>query len=141
MGEIADSPVTEWAQLQAAHDDGRLWIAADDHDRPVGFALVILIEDQPHLDELSVHPDHGRRGLGRQLVDAVQSWTERTGYTRLTLSTFSTVPWNGPFYARMGFVAMNPGNLDPALSDLRLREKARGLPIEDRVIMAWRPAE
>src|SRR5512138_896199 len=49
--------------LKRAQRDGRLWVALAD-DVPVGFAHVEVIEPEAaHLEEVDVHPDHGRRGL------------------------------------------------------------------------------
>src|SRR3989442_14638300 len=60
----------DFREAQAA---GRLWVARADDD-PVGFALVeMLAPDLPHLEEIDVHPDHGRRGVGAALVRAVCS--------------------------------------------------------------------
>ena len=52
------------------------------------------------LEEIDVHPDHGRRGLGRRLVSAVCAWAARGGHRWLTLTTFRDVPFNMPFHAR-----------------------------------------
>lgn len=53
---------------------GRLWVALAG-ETPVGFAHVeILGRRAAHLEEIDVHPDHGRRGLGTRLVAAVCEW-------------------------------------------------------------------
>src|SRR6185503_9462415 len=81
-------------ELRKAQADGRLCVALDG-DRPVGFAHVeMLAEDLPHLEELDVHPDHGRRGIGAALVRTVCEWVARSGYSEVTLTTFRAVPWN-----------------------------------------------
>jgi GNAT superfamily N-acetyltransferase len=56
-----------------------------------------------HLEQLSVDPDHGRRGVGRALLRAAVAWAGEQGYAELTLATYRDVPWNGPFYASEGF--------------------------------------
>jgi hypothetical protein len=53
----------------------------------------------------------------------------------VTLSTFRDVAWNGPFYARLGFRALDPSGLDEAHRDLVERERSKGLPVEKRVVM------
>jgi GNAT superfamily N-acetyltransferase len=63
-----------------------------------------------HLEQLSVHPDHGRRGLGRALLRAAIEWARAAGYRELTLATYRDVPWNGPFYASEGFVEIGPAD-------------------------------
>src|SRR4051812_10718368 len=95
--------VTSLAELEAASRRGTLWVARAD-DVPVGFAHVKLLEPNVvHLDELDVHPEHGRRGVGRRLVMTVCDWAATRGYAAVSLSTFRDPPWNMPFYARLGF--------------------------------------
>src|SRR5215471_9101716 len=66
--------------LERARREGRLWVARGD-DHPVGFAHVELIErDAAHLEEVDVHPHHGRRGLGTRLVLQVCQWAAGKGY-------------------------------------------------------------
>ena len=102
---------------------------------PVGFALVELLDDAAHLEEIDVHPDHGRRGLGAALVDAVCGWARDAGLPAVTLTTFRDVPWNGPFYARLGFREVAAGRMGPELADLVHEEAEQGLSPERRIAM------
>jgi GNAT superfamily N-acetyltransferase len=83
-------------------------------DPPVGLCRIDGItnldsgEVAAHLEQLAVHPDHGRRGLGRALLRAGCAWAAGEGYDTLTLATYRDVPWNGPFYASEGFVEVGP---------------------------------
>ncbi len=123
-----------------ASRDGRLWVALTG-DTPVGFALVkMLADDLPHLDEVDVEPCHGRRGLGTALVQTVCEWATASGFSMLTLTTFRAVPWNLPFYARLGFVEVPRDQLRPELTAVVSREAARGLAPEARAVMAYRCA-
>ena len=98
---VLDETTSE-SDFREAQAEGRLWVALAD-DTPVGFALVeMLAEDLPHLEEVDVHPQHGRHGLGTALVRAVCAWASRSGFAEVTLTTFRAVPWNMPFYARLG---------------------------------------
>ncbi|MBA3471500.1 MAG: GNAT family N-acetyltransferase [Herpetosiphonaceae bacterium] len=130
--EGAPIPLPALRDYQAA---GHIWVAADAADQPVGFAIVRLHRDAVHLHELDVHPDHGRRGLGRRLVQAVGAWAQAQGLAALTLSTFRDIPWNGPLYARMGFVPLTDADLSPELREIRQHEAAAGLPLAARVCM------
>jgi GNAT superfamily N-acetyltransferase len=119
---------------------GRLWVAVAG-DAPVGFALVeMLADDLPHLDEVDVEPSHSRRGLGTALVRAVCEWATDSGFSLLTLTTFRAVPWNLPFYARLGFVEIPNDLLRPELAAVVSDESARGLAPETRAVMAYRCA-
>lgn len=77
-------------------------VDGDDHS-PVGFVHVLDADGQAHLEQLSVLPRHGRRGIGRALVEAAMREARARGYSRITLRTYAEVPWNAPFYSRCGF--------------------------------------
>ncbi len=79
-------------------------------DPPVGLCRIDAVGKGTHLEQLSVHPEHGRRGLGRCLLRAGIEWAEARGYPELTLTTYRDVPWNGPFYASEGFVEIAPAD-------------------------------
>ncbi len=93
---------------------------------PVGLCRIDAIgKNGAHLEQLSVHPDHAGRGIGRALLRAACHWAEAHGYTDLTLATYRDIPWNGPFYASEGFVELGP--VDDFL-------RAHGLPPEEPVM-------
>jgi GNAT superfamily N-acetyltransferase len=122
-------------ELAHACAAGRLWVALAE-DRPVGFAHVELIERAAaHLEEIDVHPDHGRRGLGRRLVETVCAWAAASRYGSVTLTTFRDVPWNMPFYARLGFEEIPSRRVSPALAAVLRDEARRGLEPARRVAM------
>jgi len=98
----------------------------------------MLAKDLPHLEEIDVHPDHGRRGIGTALMRAVCAWTLRSGYPEITLTTFRAVPWNMPFYSRLGFEEVSDAELRPELATVVARETARGLDPRRRVVMRYR---
>ena len=124
--------------FRSAQEDGRLWVGVTE-DVPIGFALVEMLPDGlPHLDELDVHPAHGRRGVGTALVRAVCEWATEQGHPEITLTTFRTVPWNMRFYSRMGFMEIPPGKLRPELNAVVLEETARGLDPRVRLVMRYR---
>jgi GNAT superfamily N-acetyltransferase len=121
--------------LTTARSAGRLWVALAD-DVPVGFAHVAILEPgSAHLEEIDVHPAHGRRGLGTGLVTAVCAWAAAAGYRAVTLTTFRDLPFNMPFYARLGFEVIPPGALGAALRAVVQDETRRGLDPARRVAM------
>ncbi len=95
---------------------GNLFVAVEEPSGLVaGFAAFWPFDNLAHLCELDVHPDHAGQGLGRRLIAAGEDWARAAGMPALTLSTFIDVPWNGPFYARLGFMpyprdAWGPGH-------------------------------
>jgi GNAT superfamily N-acetyltransferase len=138
VGYAPESVLTETtgrAELEASLRVGLLWVAVSD-DGPVGFAHVLLLEPGGvHLEELDVHPDHGRQGNGRRLVAAVCDWAASAGMRFVTLSTFREPPWNAPFYRKLGFAALRELELSPAMRHLVVGEARRGLDPSRRVVM------
>lgn len=96
-------------------------------DPVVGFAHVRDLDGRAHLDQLSVHPDHGRRGIGQALVRAVMYECARRGFESITLCTFAAIPWNGPFYARLGFREIEEAAAPEPVRELRRHEREVGL--------------
>ncbi|MGI8336175.1 GNAT family N-acetyltransferase [Actinomadura scrupuli] len=92
---------------EAARTGAEILVAGDP---PVGFAAVIELDGRPHLEQIAVRPDHGRRGVGAALLGAV-----RDGRDGITLITFRDVPWNGPWYARHGFAELPEAAWGPEL--------------------------
>ena len=130
------TPLEDFADAQR---EGLLWVARLRGDGPVGFALVEwLDEERPHLEELDVLPEHGRRGVGTALVRAVCDWAASQGQS-LSLTTFKDLPWNRPFYERLGFRVLSDAELTPGLAACVDRETAAGLPRELRVVMRFDP--
>jgi GNAT superfamily N-acetyltransferase len=121
--------------LRAAQQAGRLWVAVDAGNAPVGFALVREIDGAAHLEELDVLPAHGHQGLGSALLDAVCAWAAAQHYPAVTLATFRDVPWNGPFYARRGFRVVPAPEQTAGFRRLVDDERSRGLRTDLRVIM------
>jgi ribosomal protein S18 acetylase RimI-like enzyme len=128
-----DPEMTPRSWFVSAQRCNMLWVARSGQ-KPVGFALVEDFGTSLHLEELDVLPEHGRQGIGRSLVQAVCVYATSQGRP-VTLCTFSEVPWNAPFYERLGFVRLSPAELSPALRRRIEDEDGRGLPSERRVAM------
>jgi GNAT superfamily N-acetyltransferase len=129
---------TPLGALYEAQQAGRLWVAAPPGQAPVAFALVKLLDGVAHLEEMDVLPQFGRQGLGTKLVQTVCAWARDCGLAAVTLTTFRTIPWNAPFYRRLGFQELAPEELTTGLRRLVAEEERRGLPRELRVVMRYR---
>lgn len=133
--ELAEGePVPAAAFMQAARD-GLLLVAADSGDQPAGFALCEHVDDDLYIYELDVHPDHAGRRLGARLLDAAAGLARRNGWPALTLTTFRHVPWNAPYYARLGFAAIPSAEIGPGLQLVLERQRAAGLDMANRLAM------
>ncbi|MEO0607480.1 MAG: GNAT family N-acetyltransferase [Pseudomonadota bacterium] len=95
-----------------------VFAARNQHGWAVGFALVRLRGSGLYLDQVSVHPDHGQKGIGRALVIRVLTEAEARKLPHVSLSTFRDLPWNGPFYASMGFREIPTERLEPYMKDI-----------------------
>jgi GNAT superfamily N-acetyltransferase len=134
MEGVAAHPPPDREILTAYVRNGRAWVAELD-GRPRGYAIADIVDGQGHLEQVSVHPDYGRRGLGRALIGAVREWARAAGFSALTLLTFRDVPWNGPYYAAIGFHEIPDAELAPELRALREHERDLGLDRESRCAM------
>jgi GNAT superfamily N-acetyltransferase len=135
LAEQLSDLLTPIESLREGVKTDRLWVAADESDQPVGFALASIVGDNAHLDELDVHPAHGRHGLGAALVEEVCAWARASGYRAITLTTLRHITWNAPWYQKLGFRVLEENELSPALRDLLQEEIQRGLPTDQRVAM------
>jgi GNAT superfamily N-acetyltransferase len=135
---LQDSTTME--DFGGAHEQELLWVAVAEDDAPIGFAFVERVGEYAHLDELDVDPPHGRRGVGSALVRTVCAWAKEHGLPGVTLTTYRDIPWNAPFYHRLGFAELTSEQLTPALRDLVREEAKRGLDPNRRVVMRWRPS-
>lgn len=135
MDLVADADPLSVSELSRFQAEGRAWVVADDTDFPVAYLLVEEVEGNGHVEQVSVHPDHARQGLGRTLLEVAQHWAQHRGLSALTLTTYADVPWNAPYYARLGFGIMAEGDLSEGLSRIRAREESAGLAAWPRVVM------
>jgi GNAT superfamily N-acetyltransferase len=135
MSEIAAGETLPRKDLAAGVIERRLWVAEAGGGELAGFALVIQLDGGPHLEEISVHPRFGRRGLGARILEAVVGELADRGHRRVSLSTFLHVPWNAPFYRKHGFLELSEHAYSQEFVELRRHEAVAGLAVDQRVIM------
>lgn len=135
MAAVADDDLLSVEELAVFQQDGRAWVATDDAGSPVGYVLVDVIDACAHVEQVSIHPRHARQGLGKRLLDAVEEWARQSGQRAMTLTTFADVPWNAPYYQRLGWRVLEEADLTPGLVHVLEHEAARGLDRWRRVAM------
>jgi GNAT superfamily N-acetyltransferase len=135
MDDIADSEPPTLDELAEAV---AVWVAIDDQDRPVGYAWVELVDGHAHLEQLSVRPEHGGRGIGTQLLDAVATWAWAQGHREVTLTTYRDVAFNAPLYARRGFEVVSEAEWTDEIRQVVEEGAAHGLDPALRVVMRRR---
>lgn len=136
--EVADNPFAGVEDLRAMMAGHRVWVAVTLADEPAGYAVAAPLGSFFHLRELSVDPAHGRKGLGAALVRTAILAGRAAGLDGASLTTFRDVPFNAPFYARLGFAELPPGEAPAALAEAFLRELPEGIDPGGRVLMVRR---
>ena len=134
MDAVADDELPTVEELGRYQEAGRL-LVADDGGRVVAYLLLEVIAGAVHVEQVSVHPDATRRGIGSMLIDVAERWGREHGLSSLTLTTYQHVPWNGPYYRRLGFQVVPDDEQPSALRAVRQAETARGLDAWPRVVM------
>ena len=127
--------VSEDELLQEAQSEARLWVALTEDRTPVGFALGDIVDGRAHLDEMDVIPKFGRQGIGTRLVQTLIDWARSGNYPAVTLITFRHLPWNAPFYEKMGFEVMESSAVGTELANLLQEEREAGIDVHKRVCM------
>ncbi|MGW7510205.1 GNAT family N-acetyltransferase [Streptomyces massasporeus] len=135
MPEIADDEPPALDILERYRRAGRCWVAVDEGDLPAAYLLAEPVDGALHIEQVSVHPRAARRGVGRALLAHAADRAHEEGLTALTLTTFTDVPWNAPYYARLGFRPLPEADLTPGLRAIRATEAAHGLDRWPRVCM------
>ena len=127
--------VTDPDVLDDARSGGRIWIALDRNDQAIGFAMIEIMDGRAHLDEIDVHPDHARQGIGSALLRATIEWSRRERYGAMTLVTFRHLLWNAPFYEKFGFRELQKNAFGSELKERFHEEAATGLNMRHRIAM------
>ncbi len=100
-----------------------------------GLAATVTLDGTTHLEQLAVHPDHGRRGIGGALLEAVCADAADAGRDRVTLTTFRDLPWNRPWYERRGFAVLPRAEWGPDLARQWEAEETAGIMVRPRTAM------
>lgn len=101
----------------------------------VGFLVSQPFRRELHIWEMDVLPAHQGKGVGAGLLRACQIDAHNSGFKALTLTTFRDLPWNGPFYRKLGFEEVTALDAHPRLAGELANEADDGLPAERRCAM------
>jgi GNAT superfamily N-acetyltransferase len=116
MPAAADTFPLPAESLSGYRRAGRAWVAADEHDEPVGFVVADVVDGCAHIDQVSVHPAHAGQRIGAMLLEYVADWAAGQHMHAMTLITFRGVPWNAPYYERLGFRELTESAVTPELA-------------------------
>ncbi|HEX3331661.1 MAG TPA: GNAT family N-acetyltransferase [Gaiellales bacterium] len=122
MPEIAADDPGSPAELEAYRAAGRAWVAAD-RDGPIAYLLAADVDGCLHVEQVSVDPAHAGRGIGAALIEHLADVARADGRPALTLTTFRDIPWNAPYYTRLGFAELAAAGWGPQLQALVAHER------------------
>ncbi|TCP85043.1 acetyltransferase (GNAT) family protein [Rhizobium sp. PP-CC-3G-465] len=111
------------------------WVAVDEDDFPTGFLRAERAGDEMHIWEISVSANRQGEGMGLASLQKAIAEARDTRFLAVTLTTFSEVPWNAPFYQRLGFQKLAADDVGKRLNGLLQVEVDHGLPIAQRCAM------
>ena len=135
MDLVADDDPGSAQELMPYVDDARAFVAVDAAAVPVGYLLLDVVDGAAHIEQVSIDPEHARRGIGRALLERAAEWAAENTLKALTLTTYVEVPWNGPYYERLGFRYLRPDEETAGLRAIRDGERASGLDAWPRACM------
>lgn len=134
MDAIADDPPMPEAELIEAAEEQRLWVAVE-----YGVLKAYLVGDflpqSLHIDQVTVHPDASRRGLGALMIESVSADPRSKERGFITLTSFANVPWNAPYYERIGFIDIAESDWPEGVAEKVAAEQEKGLAAWPRVVM------
>jgi GNAT superfamily N-acetyltransferase len=136
MPEIADDDPPSLAELTRYQRAGTAWIATTDTGEVTAYLIAEPLDGNLHLEQLSVHRNHTRQGIGRELITHAAKAAAANGMPALTLTTFRDVPWNAPYYERCGFRILAEHEIALGLRTRRQQEADHGLDRWPRVCMS-----
>jgi GNAT superfamily N-acetyltransferase len=134
---LAESPPMSIARHSQLIALSTCWVALDAENRPQGFLSAEHHGNDLHIYELSVMQSMQGQGTGRRLIAAAMDYARSTRLSFVTLTTFTNVPWNAPFYSRMGFQTKATKDLDQRLAAILSEEYKHGFAPKSRCAMAW----
>jgi GNAT superfamily N-acetyltransferase len=135
MDAIADDPPPSPKRLAEFMRSGVGWVEPDGSDHPVAYLLLEQIDDRAHIEQVSVHPDSAHRGVGAALIETASAWSIGLQLRGLSLTTFVDVPWNAPYYIRLGFTVLPERDWTNGIRARVVAETAHGLTTWPRVVM------
>jgi len=80
-------------------------MVAEEEGLVVGFLSGMTVADEFHLHNIAVHPDFRGRGIGRGLVEAIESYCRQEDFQRIHLEVREDNEAARQLYLSMGFEA------------------------------------
>lgn len=137
FGWIADGDVQTEQEYLGYIQQRMAWVAVDNDDQPIGFINTQKLGNSLHIAEVSVAQSWQGKGVGRALILHVIDYALQKSFDNITLTTFRDIPWNAPYYQRLGFSIIESSDLSCTLKSILQQEVDTGFAIEDRCAMIY----
>jgi len=124
--------------LRQSLEDELLFVAADRSNEPIAFLAGTERDGMLYVAEVDVARAWQRRGVGRRLMATAIETARASRLLGVTLTTDRLVPFNAPFYAKLGFVEIAEDDVVPQLRRILAREISIGTGGDRRVAMILR---
>lgn len=102
------------------------WVAINSDNEPVGFIMTTPLPESLFIHELSVSQDWQNRGIGKLLIQKIKDEAKIHKFDVVTLTTFRHVPWNAPYYQRLGFSILSESEIPHSLQEILNNEVESG---------------
>jgi GNAT superfamily N-acetyltransferase len=135
MQAVADEPPLTADQYKVFVLDERSFVHADANDEPIAYMLLEPLDGRLFIEQVTTSADYSGKKIGAGLIDFASDYASNFGVAGLSLTTFRDVPWNAPYYARLGFQVVTDSRVTPGLIAKLGTESARGLGAWPRVAM------
>ena len=134
MADVADGEVTPLSILESRADLQRLYVAIAPDGKVVGFLIWSPKDGRAYIEEVSVRPDHAGHRLGARMIDRLAD-DVRGNHRALSLATFRDVPWNAPYYRKLGFSELAYADAGPDHEESWRHQAENGLDMSRRLFM------
>ncbi len=101
-------------------EKGNWFVIASASSIPIGYAWSVrsLIDLEAYVEEVAVHPEHRRHGLGGQLVIEAATWMGQDGFNSISILPITSETW----VKRLGMEKSEFGGYRALISALRVKD-------------------
>ena len=92
-------------EQEIEQDDVGYGMVAEDEGLLVGFLSGMISADEFHLHNIAVHPDFQGKGIGRELIEAVETYCRERNFRRILLEVREDNQVARRLYLGLGFQA------------------------------------
>jgi ribosomal protein S18 acetylase RimI-like enzyme len=76
----------------------------NDEDKLAGVLVIWPVDDAMLIENIAIHPDYQRRGIGQVLMDYAEQKARDVGLNMMRLYTGEKMTYNQDYYRKLGYV-------------------------------------